>query len=357
MARSLRRRSGMREVAERAGVAMSSVSRVLSGHPDVSPAMRERVLATVDELGYQPDLLAQSLRSNETRSIGFVVADISNPLLAQIVRGAETTLTEAGYSMLLTNSLNEPELDLRHVQLFEQRRTDGLILLPVRERNRSLIEELTQFDGPIVVIDRNIPASVEASRVLSDHRAGMRIAVDHLLDLGHRRIGLITGQPVRPSKERRGGLEDAFEARGLPNSYVVHPGAYTEDHGGAATRQLLELEDPLTAVIAGSNQITIGALRVLHERGVQIGPDLSFIGCDDVAATELHEPPIAVVIRDTIELGARAARLLVDRLRDPDLPPEDVVLPTEFIPRASCVPPRASGAGDHPRRSWRATAA
>jgi LacI family transcriptional regulator len=345
MTRLERRRSGMRDVAERAGVAMSSVSRVLSDHPDVSPAMRERVLATVNELGYQPDLLAQSLRRNETRSIGFVGADISNPLLAHIVRGAETTLTEAGYSLLVTNSLNQPELDLRHVQLFEQRRTDGLILLPVRERNRPLIEELAQFEGPIVVIDRNIPASVNASRVLSDHRAGVQTAVEYLLDMGHRRIGLITGQRVRPSAERRAGLEDAFAARGLQKTYVVHPGAYTEEHGGEAMRQLLELDDPLTAVIAGSNQITIGALRVLHERGISIGPELSFISCDDVAATELHAPPIAVVIRDPTELGTQAARLLLKRLRDPDLPPEHVVLPTRFVPRASCVPPQAMGAG------------
>lgn len=344
MARLERRRSGMREVAERAGVAMSSVSRVLSGHPDVSAAMRERVLATVEELGYQPDLLAQSLRRNETRSIGFIGADISNPLLAHIVRGAETALSEAGYAMLLTNSLNDPELDLRHVRLFQQRRIDGLMLLPVRERNRPLIRQLSQFDGPIVVIDRNIPASVNASRVLSDHRAGVRGAVDYLLDMGHRRIGLITGQRVRPSHERRAGLEDAFAARGLPKTYVVHPGAYSEQHGGEAMRQLLELDDPPTAVIAGSNQITIGALRVLHEKGISIGPGLSFISCDDVAATELHTPPIAVVIRDTIELGAVAARLLVDRLRNPDVAPKDVVLPTRFIPRASCQPPQSTKA-------------
>src|SRR5215207_1686606 len=125
---SARGRSSMREVADMGGVAMSSVSRVLSGHPDVSPAMRERVMEAVDTLGYQPDMLAQGLRRRSTRSVGFVVGDISNPLLAEIALGAETTLHEAGYSMLLTNSENDPALDAGHVRLLMQRRVDGLML-------------------------------------------------------------------------------------------------------------------------------------------------------------------------------------------------------------------------------------
>src|SRR5690606_16311322 len=121
-------RASMREVADRAGVAMSSVSRVLSGHPDVSAGMRERVMAVVAELGYQPDLLAQSLRRRATRSVGFVVGDIANPLLAEIVKGGERALRDGGYSMLLTDSENEPARDADHMRLLEQRRVDGLML-------------------------------------------------------------------------------------------------------------------------------------------------------------------------------------------------------------------------------------
>ncbi|HLB03886.1 MAG TPA: LacI family DNA-binding transcriptional regulator, partial [Gaiellaceae bacterium] len=123
----------MREVADLAGVAMSSVSRVLSNHPDVSPSMRERVLLAVEELGYKPNLLAQGLRRRETLSVGFVVGDISNPLLARIVMGAEAALREGGYSMLLTNSEGNPDLDAEHVLLFEQRRVDGLMLSTASE--------------------------------------------------------------------------------------------------------------------------------------------------------------------------------------------------------------------------------
>ena len=207
-------------------MAVSSVSRVLSGHPDVSPAMHARVMAVVDELGYEPDLLAQSLRLRATGTVGFVVGDISNPLLAEIALGAETTLGEAGYSMLLTNSENDPARDARHARLLLQRRVDGLLLSLAAERDSDTVRTLEGIDVPVVLIDRELPASVRASSVLSDHRAGMRAAVGHLLALGHRRIGMILGQPLRFSRERRRGLEEAFEAVGLR--------AHVSDHGGAA---------------------------------------------------------------------------------------------------------------------------
>ena len=327
----------MREVAELAGVAMSSVSRVLSNHPDVSPVMRARVLAAVDKLAYRPDLLAQSLRRKETRLIGFVVGDISNPLFAEIVKGAETALRDAGYSMLLTNSEGDPERDVAGVRLFEQRRTDGLILSLVTEDHSETLEHLERADVPIVLIDRELPGSILASRVLSDHRAGMGAAVRHLLDLGHRRIGLVVGQPVRPTTERRRAIADAFAERGLAKTYEVREGTFSVDHGARAARELLASRKPPTALIAGGNQLAIGALHVVSEQGLELGRDLSFVGCDDVAVTALYKPPISVVRRDTEQLGRAAADLLLRQMRDAE-PPQEVVLPTEFVATASCGP-------------------
>src|SRR5579871_4842415 len=161
-----RGRSSMREVAEKAGVAMSSVSRVMSGHPDVSPAMRSRVLAAVDELGYEPDMLAQSLRRRETLTVGFVVGDISNPLLAEIVMGFEATLHENGYSMLLTNSLGDPAMEAAHIGLLSQRRVDGLVISVLDETHPETIVRLRELEIPVVVLDRTVPG-ISVSRVLS----------------------------------------------------------------------------------------------------------------------------------------------------------------------------------------------
>lgn len=335
-----RSRASMREVADRAGVAMSSVSRVLSGHPDVSPAMSARVLAAVKELDYQPDILAQSLRRRETLTVGFVVVDISNPLFAEIVTGVESTLHTNGYSMLLTNSLGDPVMEAAHIGLLSQRRVDGLVISVLDETHPETISRLRELDIPVVVLDRNLPADVPVSRVLSDHRSGMKAAVLHLLDLGHRRIALIGGTAARPALERRAGLEDAFALRGLPSSYLVDEGSFAVEHGAEAMRRLLALPEPPTAVIAGGNQVMLGALRVVAERKIVLGSQLSFVGCDDIPITDLFQPAVAVVRRDNYAMGRAAAELLLARMGDGALP-TDVVLPTAFVARPSCGPPPA----------------
>jgi LacI family transcriptional regulator len=331
-------RSSMREVAQLAGVAVSSVSRVLSGHPDTSDAMRDRVLAAVQKLGYEPDMLAQSMRRGSTMSVGFVVGDISNPLIAEIAHGAETTLRRAGYSMLLTNSENKPALDAAHIRLLEQRRVDGLLLSLAAEDDETTTSILRTSETPVVLIDRELSADVNASAVLSDHRSGMSAAVEHLLGLGHRDIGLIVGQPVRPSRERRRGLEDAYRAARLEATYTVVEGELARGHGRLATRKLLDGGRPPTAIVAGGNQILVGTLQELVARGVGVGSELSLVSCDDVSITELFSPPIAVVRRDYAEMGRQAAKLLLKRLEGDDQP-KTVTLPTEFVARASCAVP------------------
>jgi len=326
----------MREVAQLAGVAMSSVSRVLSSHPDVSPAMQARVLAAVAELGYQPDLLAQSLRRQETMTIGFAVGDISNPLFAEIVAAAETRLRAAGYSMLLTNSEASPELDAAHIRLLAQRRVDGIILSVSDEQNADTLAALERLDVPVVILDRDVPVP-GAVNVFTDHRRGMREAVAHLLDLGHREIAMINGPPIHPVKERRAALEACYAERGLPQTYRFVDGSFAVDFGARAAGELLSLPEPPTAIIAGGNQLMIGSLKVLHARGVVLGRDVSFVGCDDIPISELYEPPIAVVRRDTAAIGTSAAELMLALLGDAETV-EDVVLPSEFVARASCGP-------------------
>jgi LacI family transcriptional regulator len=332
-----RKRASMREVAELADVAISSVSRVLSGHPDVSADMRERVLAAVDELEYEPDFLAQSLRRGATLSVGYVVGDISNPLIATITSGAESVLRSAGYSMLLMNSENDPELDAAHIRFFQARRVDGMILSLASERRPETLDVLAQVDVPIIMIDRDVPAELGASIVRNDHRAGMRTALAHLMDLGHRRVALITGAlDLWPVRERIAGMAETVAARGIPDETISLVGSLSAEHGEKSTEQLLAMYPRPTAIVAGGNQVLAGCVRALVRHGIRVPDDISLVTCDEVDLSELHSPPIASVARDTLLLGRTAAELLLERLGGAE--PRTVLLPTTFTPRPSCGP-------------------
>jgi LacI family transcriptional regulator len=348
-ARTVAARPGMREVAEHAGVAMSSVSRVLNDHPDVSPKMREAVMRAVRELRYRPDMLAQALRRGKTFSVGFTVSDISNPVLADAVTGAEKRLREAGYSLLLTNSEGDPELDVEHIMLFERRRVDGLILALADENHPETVAALRAVSVPIVLVDRNVPAGVNARCVAFDHARGMLAATSHLLALGHRHFALITGGPERPARERQRAVEDTLASAGVGAHCTVYAGPFSVEHGGRAMAEILASDPRPTAVVAGGNMLMQGALLALRDSPVVLGRDISFVGCDDVVIAALHEPPIAVVRRDMLAVGVAAAELLLrdlDELGDSPGPggldngelAAEVILPTEFIPRASCGP-------------------
>jgi len=334
---SPRPRPGIREVAERAGVAISSVSRVLSGHSDVSPEMRQMVMTVVDELGYRPNVLAAGLRSQRTMSIGYVVSNISNPVLADIVTGAESRLRAAGYSLLLTNSEGVAALDASNMRVLLGRRIDGLLLSLTREDDESVIDAIRELDVPFVIVDRFPPPGMDAWCVSFDHKAGMAAATRHLMDYGHRNVGLIIGGPRRPASERLQGVEETLQQHA---DAVLHTfdGDFSVDHGIAATRRILRMKPRPTAIIAGGNLLLQGALRVIYNEGIRLGTELSLVGCDDVIVGDLYEPQIAIVRRDLRAGGVAAADLLLAALADRSGNPQTRTLPTEFIARASCGP-------------------
>jgi LacI family transcriptional regulator len=328
----------MREVADRAGVALSSVSRVLSGHPDVSPVMRNRVLDAVAALNYQPNLLAQSLRTGSTMTTGFLVADISNPFMSQVALGAEVELRAAGYGMLLTNSFNEIEQDVAHVQLLAQRRVDGLLLSLSDEVDHELRDTIDSLDLPLVLVDRQLKGSSYAA-VLSDHASGMESLVALLAGLGHRDIALVNdSRQVRPSRERAAAFRRACKAARITGT--VHLSSLSRGEGYVATRGLLSDPGRPTAVVAGSNQILVGVLDATRELGLDIPGDLSVATCDDFDLSGYAQ--ITMVYRDSREIGRTAASLLLEQLADE--PPRSVTLPTELRPTTSCAaPPHVRG--------------
>jgi len=315
---------------------VSSVSRVISNHPDVSPAMQARVLAAIAALNYEPDIRAQSLRSGSTRTVGFLVGDISNPLFSEIALGAEVALHAAGRAMLITNSQGASDQDTIQLRLLRQRRVDGLILSLSDETDPETMALLKAVDSPFVLLDREL-AEVSAAAVLSDHAAGMRAATRHLLDLGHRRIGLIGGsRVVRPTRARADALLNT--CRDWPGVRVdMEEGSFSSEHGELAAEMLLSRSKPPTAIVAGSNQILIGVLRALRQRAIRIPQDISLITCDRLPLLEFIEPPLATIERDHQQIGRTAADLLLDMLGG--APPRQILLPTRFEPNGSCAPP------------------
>ncbi|GAB2892474.1 LacI family DNA-binding transcriptional regulator [Streptomyces mayteni] len=332
-------RVAIREVAEHAGVAVSSVSRVISGHPDVSDRMRQKVLKAIDELGYVPDLAAQSIRTGATKTVGFVISDIRNPLLAEIAHAAETRLRERGYTLLMMSSLHDPELEAEHLRRLAQHRVDGLLVSVTDERNPETAELLARAGVPIVLLDRDIAELPAASAIRFDHAAGLTEAVRHLVALGHRSIGLVGGSVhTRPSRERERALRRIVAE--LPGvTATVRGGDYTSEHGAAATRELLAGADRPTALIAGSNQILVGVLSALEELPHRIPADLSLVTCDDAPMAAFLRPRLATIRRDVTEFGRIGADQLLDALAGRS--PRPVELPTRFDPADSCAAPPA----------------
>lgn len=333
-------RVGIAEVAAHAGVAVSSVSRVVSGHPDVSERMKARVLKAIDELGFVPDPTAQSLRTGSTHTVGFVVGDLRNPLLAEIAHTAETRLRERGYTLLLMSSLHDPDLEADHLRRLAQRRVDGLLVSVTDEQSPDTVRLLGEAPVPLVLVDRDVPAVEDAAWAARfDHAVGLEQAVDHLIALGHRHIGLVGGSAhVRPSRERERALRRIVAERaGVRASTRV--GDFTSEHGARSTDDLMTGEDPPTALIAGSNQILVGVLTTLGRLPVDVPRDVSLVTCDDVPMAAFVRPRLATIRRDVSQIGRTAADLLLEALDGGT--PRSVVHETWFEPAESCAPARA----------------
>jgi LacI family transcriptional regulator len=327
-------RPTIKDVAALAGVGIASVSRVLNDAADVSASTRERVLAAVEELGYEPDLVASGLRRGTTRTIGFIVSDIANPLFADIIKGAEESLEARDYVVLIFNSRGNPERDLTGLRLFLRRRVDGVIL-SVSGEDARMAEALRGVRVPVVLVDREIDG-IESSAVLSDHEVGMTAAVDHLIDLGHERIALITGPlNLRPARVRSAAFRAQIEARQVVlDENLLSVGSFSSGFGESSVDRLYSLAYPPTAVIVGGVQLLSGVLRGLAKRGLQIPRDVSLVSCDDSPLAEFYSPPITVVTRDMTEMGTLAGEVMLAILNGESAPVTHRC-PTRLIVRAS----------------------
>lgn len=328
------------DVSKRAGVSVGTVSRVLNSTGPVSTRAVQAVNRAIEELEYIPDFAAQSLRNRSSKVIGLLVPDIANAAFSTIANAAEKMLREAGYLLMIANSDALREREIEILKLFRQRRVEGMLVSLVDEQDPEVMAALKQLDVPVCALDRDL--ALAADGVHYEHAKGMRLAVEYLFGLGHRRIALITGtNAIAPTRERIEGYRGAYEKVGIPvDERLIRSGSISEKHGYVEASVLLSMPEPPTAYIAGANQILVGVLRSFRGRDIRFPEDVSLISCDDTPVSELANPPITVIKRDMMEWGATATELLLSRLAARDGEAREnrhLTLPCELVVRESCA--------------------
>lgn len=270
----------------------------------------------MDDLDYQINAVAQSLRTRATHVIGVVVSDITNPFFAVLVRGAEDAAHDVGYSLVVCNSDEDHEKEDLYVRTLRRRRTDGLLIAPTGDGSNSVIRELSHQKIPFVFIDRKAKG-VQADAVLSDNVCGAYEATKHLVRLGHTRIAIVLGIPgATTTEERYQGYCQALHESGIvPSDRLVVYGGYRMEEGGRPTQQLLALDCPPTAIFSTNNLMTVGVLRELARNGIDVPKEAEVVSFDDLEWAELLSPPITTVAQDPYGIGHKAVGLLLERLR------------------------------------------
>lgn len=326
-------------VARAAGVSISTVSHVLNGTRRVNPQTEARVRAVMAELNYQPSSLARAMVRQETKTIAFVVPDNINPFNAEMARGIEDHGFAAGYSVLLCNTDYVAEREAAYVDLLISKRVDGVVYRSV-EYDETLLN-LFQEAGIAVVVFDGVYGTLDA--VLLDNYQGARMAMQHLLELGHRRIACISGPDVnrRPgSMGRVRGYRDALQQAGIAHNpaYEIR-GDWSYASGKAAAHTLMRLDAPPTAIFANNDAMAIGVLSALYELRVPVPQACSVVGFDNIVLSAYATPPLTTVATPTVQAGQELCKLLLGRINK-QLPPtpQRPVLVGDLLVRESTGP-------------------
>ncbi|MBC8449878.1 MAG: substrate-binding domain-containing protein [Chloroflexi bacterium] len=325
------------DVAKRAGVSPATVSRVIQGAKNVRPATRERVERAIQELGYVPSAVAQSLRSKRTRSLALVVSDITNTFWTTVARGVEDVAHRHDYSVFLCNTDENLAKQLRYLDFLISQQVDGVIIAPYDSEARHL-DKLRQRNIPTVLIDRRIEGW-DVDSVGGDSVSGARALVQHVISLGHRRIAMVSGAASTSTAEDRvAGYCIALAEAGIAlDARLIKRGEFRLASGEELTDQLLQDGLGPTAIFAANNAIAMGVIAALEKRGLRIPQDIALVCYDDFPTASRFFPFLTVVAQPAYDMGVNAAQLLLSRLdSEVSLQPRHVVLPSRLIVRHSC---------------------
>jgi len=330
----------MRDVAALAGVGVMTVSRVVNGRNGVSPERAARVWQAIEKLDYRPNVTARHLRltGQPTATIGVLLEDVANPFAAELLRAVENAVSEQDCLVLCASSDGDATRERALLSAFCARRVDGLIIVPCGPDHRYLLPELRR-GTQVVFADRPAP-TIAADTVISDNFGGARLAVTHLLDRGHTRIGFLGDlRRIYTAAERYRGYLDALQTCGIePDERLIRRDIHSEQSAEQATHDLFGSRPAPTAIFTAQNLLTIGARMALRSMGAE--RSIAHVGFDDIPLGVLLDPGITVIAQDPPALGTLAAQMLLHRIRDPNGAPEAVEVPTRLLTRGSGeIPP------------------
>lgn len=306
----------IRDIALLARVSTATVSHVLNESAYVSPELKERVQSAIRELNYQPNPVARSLRTRQSRSVGMIIPDITDPFYPAIVRGAEDVLTEQGYILLVGNSDHQTSKEASYYRAFHSRYVDGLLMTVASlEAPPEYLLQHRPDMFPVVYIDRSFPG-LRGDVVQSDAQEGCRQGIGHLLEHGHRSIGIVTGPLATASaQERLEGCRAALQAAGLQlDPELVREGNFDVPSGYQQTQILLQGQPRPTALFVCNGPMAIGAVRALNDAEVRYPDQIAVMSFDDMESFELLRPGLTAIAQPAYEMGARAASLLLERI-------------------------------------------
>jgi LacI family transcriptional regulator, repressor for deo operon, udp, cdd, tsx, nupC, and nupG len=334
--------SNIREVAKKAGVSTATVSRVLSRPDVVSPDTRIRVLKAVERLGYAPNSVAKNLRTLKSCKLLVTVPDISNPFFSLILQGIEDMAQKNGYSVLLGDTQHDERREERYALMLKQKEADGLIFLGHRLPRvaASVVQEMSPNCAPIVN-GCEFSADLGVPSVHIDNAKAASEAMQHLYDLGHRRIGVVTGPLLSPlSRDRLTGALASAKQQGAESDVAVKHGNFSIRSGSEAADALLSQPNPPTAVFCFNDEMAMGVIITARCRGLRVPDDLSVVGFDDIRFARCVDPPLTTIAQPMREIGEGTVRLLLEILNGSQLAPVSVTLPHTLQVRASTAAPR-----------------
>jgi LacI family transcriptional regulator, fructose operon transcriptional repressor len=328
--------ASIKDVAKAAGVSTATVSRVLSNGAHVRPEVRERVMEVVAQLAYRPNLLARSLRSQQTNTIGLIVSDIRNPFFTAISRAVEDTAYEQGFSLVLCNTDENPEKEAIYLNLMQDENVAGVIFSPTRQSAANFTTLKVTF--PTVIVDRSIQ-DADVDMVLLDNVDAAYRLTTHLIENGYQRIGALCGETSTTGRERYKGFEKALRAHEL--SPIADHVKFVQpkiEAGYAAALKILNTAHPPDALLATNSLLTAGALQAIRERNLTIPDDIALVAFDETTWASLVQPPLTLIAQPTNEIGKTATELLLQRVADPNRPTRQVILKGQLLVRGSSAP-------------------